>query len=266
MLPIGDVNPTRHTPYLTLALIALNAAAFLFWQPTFAGSEERQQVFFYCNAEVPFEVSHQTSLAEGGAGARAAIEDEFGPGSGAPIQQLLTERCPGKSWLASVFASMFLHAGWAHIGFNMLFLWVFGNNVEDRLRPIAFAIFYLLGGIAATALQVAFDPGSAVPNIGASGAVAAVLGAYLVMFPRARVRTLSLFFIVTVLELPALVFLGLWFVLQLFSGVGELGSNVNAGVAYWAHIGGFLAGVAGGLLFRSRHGEGGWAPPRPDLF
>src|SRR5439155_4613178 len=123
--------------------------------------------------------------------------------------------------------AMFLHAGWLHIGGNMLFLWVFGNNVEDRLGPIPYLLFYLLGGVAAFALQLALAPNSAIPTLGASGAIAAVLGAYLVAFPRARVLTLVFFFFITLLELPASVVLGLWFVLQLFSGVGELGTAVN---------------------------------------
>jgi membrane associated rhomboid family serine protease len=167
-----------------------------------------------------------------------------------------------------VFVAMFLHGGWLHIGGNMLFLWVFGNNVEDRLGRMLFIAFYLLGGVAASALQLAFDPSSAVPSLGASGAVAAVLGAYLVMFPRARVVTLViLFFFITAVELPAVLVLGAWFVLQLFSGVGGLGAQVNGGVAYWAHVGGFVFGLAvTALFFRGR----GQRPPfqrlprRPD--
>jgi membrane associated rhomboid family serine protease len=136
----------------------------------------------------------------------------------------------------------------------MLFLWVFGNNVEDRLGRVLFIAFYLLGGVAASALQLAFDPSSAVPSLGASGAVAAILGAYLVMFPRARVVTLVIFFFfITAVELPAVLVLGAWFVLQLFSGVGGLGAQVNGGVAYWAHVGGFVFGLAvTALFFRGR--------------
>jgi membrane associated rhomboid family serine protease len=147
---------------------------------------------------------------------------------------------------------MFLHAGWLHIGGNMLFLWIFGNNIEDRLRPFAFLLFYLAGGIAATALEVALAPGSTLPGLGASGAIAAVLGTYLVLYPRARITTLVFFFFITVIELPALVVLGAWFLLQLFSGVGQLGTHVETGgVAYSAHIGGFVFGLAIGLLLRS---------------
>jgi len=268
MLPIGDANPTRHRPYVTLGLIALSVSAFLLWQPTFAGSV-RQQVFFFCNAEIPFEVSHQTNLARGGQEAVAAVSEDLGlaPQDAQGLQQLLQSRCPDKSWSLSIFVAMFLHGGWMHIAGNMLYLWVFGNNVEDRLRPLAFVIFYLLGGVAAAGLQLAFDPNSAIPSLGASGAIAAVLGAYLVMFPHARVRTLTMFFLITVIELPAVFVLGAWFVLQLLQGVGELGTGaVNTGVAYWAHIGGFATGVVGGLLFRGRGRPTGWTPVRPDYF
>ncbi|HLB61753.1 MAG TPA: rhomboid family intramembrane serine protease [Actinomycetota bacterium] len=266
MLPIGDVNPTRHRPYVTLAFIALNLAAFLLWQPTFAG-QAKQQTFFFCHAEIPYEVSHQTNLARGGAEAVAAIAEdlELAPQGAQGLQQFLQLRCPDKSWSLSIFVAMFLHGGWMHIAGNMLYLWVFGNNVEDRLRPIGFVVFYLLGGITASGLQLAFDENSAIPSLGASGAIAAVLGAYLVMFPRARVRALTTFFVISIIELPAVFVLGGWFVLQLFQGVGELGGGaVNTGVAYWAHIGGFIAGVVGGLLLRNRRPPHEWTPPRPD--
>ncbi|MBI2237486.1 MAG: rhomboid family intramembrane serine protease [Actinobacteria bacterium] len=269
MIPIRDANPTARTPWITLAIIAANIVVFLFWQPTFR-SQAAQQTFFFCHAEIPWEVTHQTNLAQGGPEALRAIDAALGPGSGAFVQhQVVQRKCPDKSWLESVFVAMFLHGGWLHIGGNMLFLWVFGNNVEDRLGRIGFVIFYLLGGLAATALQLAFSPGSVVPNLGASGAIAAVLGAYLVMFPRARVYTLVILFFITAVELPAVVVLGGWFVLQLFSGVGELGTNVNGGVAYWAHVGGFVAGAAAAYLFfprgRRRGGLEGYAPPRPDF-
>jgi membrane associated rhomboid family serine protease len=270
VIPIHDVNPTRRFAWVTLGLIVANVAVFLLWQPTFQ-DQEAQQEFFFCNAEIPWEVSHRTSLAEGGAAARGALQADYqlSADEAAQLQEFLRDRCPGKSWLLSVFVAMFLHGGWLHIAGNMLFLWVFGNNVEDRLGRVVFILFYLLGGVAASALQLAFDPSSAVPSLGASGAVAAVLGAYLVMFPRARVVTLVIFFFITALELPAVLVLGAWFVLQLFSGVGGLGAEVNGGVAYWAHVGGFVFGLAAtALFFRGR----GQRPPlqrlprRPDHF
>ena len=272
MIPIHDVNPTRRFAWVTLVLIVANVAVFLLWQPTFKG-EEAQQEFFFCHAEIPWEVTHQTSLAAGGAEARRAIQDDLGLSAdeAAGLQDFLQQRCPRKSWLLSIFEAMFLHGGWLHIGGNMLFLWVFGNNVEDRLGRLGFIVFYLLGGLAAAGLQILFGSSLTVPNLGASGAIAAVLGAYLVMFPRARVVTLVIFFFITAVELPAVVVLGAWFVLQLFSGVGGFGAHVNGGVAYWAHVGGFVFGLGvAALFFRDR----GQRPPlqqrqfpqRPDWY
>jgi membrane associated rhomboid family serine protease len=269
VIPIRDVNPTRRFAWVTLAIIAANVAVFLLWQPTF-GTEQRQQTFFFCHAEIPYEITRQTNLASGGVEARRAIASDLDVNEeqAASLQEFLAQRCPDKSWLASVFEAMFLHEGWLHIGGNMLFLWVFGNNVEDRLGRLTFILFYLLGGLAATGLQLAFAPTSVVPNLGASGAIAAVLGAYVVLFPGARVYTLVFFFLITFLELPAVLVLAAWFLLQLVSGIGGLGTDVNGGVAYWAHVGGFAFGaVVTLLLFRGR----GWrrpqtVAPRPDLF
>ncbi len=198
MIPIRDINPTTRTAWLTLAIIAANVAVFLLWEPTFA-DQGTQQTFLFCNAEIPYEVTHQTTLADGGTEAVRAIEDTFDAGAptASALQDLLRERCPDKSWLASIFVSMFLHGGFLHIAGNMLFLWIFGNNVEDRLGRIRFILLYVLGGSAASGLQLAFDPNAAVPNVGASGAIAAILGAYLILFPRARIHTLLIFFFIT---------------------------------------------------------------------
>lgn len=272
MIPLRDANPTRRFAWVTLVFIAANVAIFLFWQPTLgSNTEERSFFFFYCNAEIPWEVTHQQDLADGGAGARAAIRadlgGDFGSSVGAELQNELSRRCPDKSWWQSMFVAMFLHGSWLHIGGNMLFLWVFGNNVEDRIGVLGYVVFYLLGGLAATGLQLVFAAGSTIPNVGASGAIAAILGAYAVMFPRARVYTLVIFFFITAVELPAVIVLGAWFVLQLFSGVMDLGVEVNSGVAYWAHIGGFVFGMlAAWLLFRGRSTRGPVhaLPPRPD--
>jgi len=275
VIPIRDVNPTTRTAWITLVLIAANVVVFLLWQPTFgANSDTRTFFFFYCDALVPWEVTHQTSLAEGGVAARDAIEAELGPqlgqGVGAQLQQALQQRCPNKNVNQPILVSMFLHGGWLHIAGNMLFLWIFGNNVEDRLKRPLFIAFYLLGGLAATGLQLAFGPGSTIPNVGASGAIAAILGAYLVLFPRARVYTIVFFFFITAIELPAVAVLGFWFVLQLFSGVGSLGADVNGGgVAYWAHVGGFAFGAAVTWLFFRGRGERRArreVPHRPDFF
>ena len=152
----------------------------------------------------------------------------------------------------TLFTSMFMHAGWLHLGGNMLYLWIFGDNVEDRFGHFNFVIFYLLCGLAATGAQLAFSLGSNVPNLGASGAIAGVLGAYILLFPQGRVRVLQG---QQVIQMPALIVIGFWIVLQLFSGVGSIANSAQTGgVAYMAHIGGFLAGFVLTFVFR---GSGG---------
>jgi len=150
----------------------------------------------------------------------------------------------------TLFTSMFMHAGLLHIGGNMLYLWIFGDNVEDRFGHVKFLIFYLICGLAATGLQLVFSLDSSIPNLGASGAIAGVLGAYLLLFPKARVSVLSGRGVIPV---PALLVIGLWFVLQLFSGIGSLFDTADSGgVAYMAHIGGFVAGLVLALLLRGK--------------
>jgi membrane associated rhomboid family serine protease len=152
----------------------------------------------------------------------------------------------------TLFTSMFMHAGWLHLGGNMLYLWIFGDNVEDRFGHIKFTIFYLLCGLAATVAQLAFSLGSNVPNLGASGAIAGVLGAYILLFPQGSVKVLQG---QQVIQVPALIVIGIWIVLQFFSGIGSIANTAQTGgVAYMAHIGGFLAGFVLTFLFR---GSGG---------
>ena len=147
----------------------------------------------------------------------------------------------------TLFTSMFMHAGWLHLGGNMLYLWIFGDNVEDRFGHLKFLIFYLLCGLAATFAQLAFSPGSSVPNLGASGAIAGVLGAYILMFPQGMVRVMQG---QRMIQVPALIVIGFWIVLQLFSGIGSMTAADTGGVAYMAHIGGFAAGIVLAFLFR----------------
>ncbi len=274
MLPLHDDNPTRHFPLVTLIIIALNVMAFVLWEPTFASGrdkDQRQVTFFYCHAEVPYEVSHQTSIAQGNGPAlrELARQEPLGSGSTgdyASFQRFLNRTCPDKSWWQSVFVAMFLHGGWLHIGGNMLFLWIFGNNVEDKLGAILYFLFYLAAGIAASIGQLLIDTNSVVPNLGASGAIAGVLGAYIVMFPRRRVLTLVFFFFITAIWLPAWTVLGAWFILQLFNGVGAVTAHISSGVAFFAHIGGFVFGAALALLFFPKEGLGTRPPPpRPDF-
>ena len=269
MIPLRDDNPTKRMPWVTLAIIALNLLAFLVWEPTFR-SQDEQQTFFFCHTEIPWEVTHQTNLGDGGEAAQQAIQEQLGATSSEAeaFQEGFRETCGDKSWWQSVFVAMFLHGGWIHIAGNMLFLWVFGNNVEDKLGPLFYFLFYIGAGLAAAVAQLLVGPDSVIPNLGASGAIAGVLGAYLVMFPKRRVLTLVIFFFITFVYLPAYVVLAAWFVLQLFSGVGELGSRVNTGggVAYFAHIGGFVFGAILAFLFFPKERFGDQPPPRrPDV-
>jgi membrane associated rhomboid family serine protease len=148
----------------------------------------------------------------------------------------------------TIFTSMFMHGGWLHIGGNMLYLWIFGDNIEDRFGHLRYLVFYLLCGIAATIAQLAFSLGSGIPNLGASGAIAGVLGAYILLFPQRRVNVMLGY---SVTQMPALIVIGLWFVLQLFSGIGSIASSADTGgIAYMAHIGGFIAGVVLAFILR----------------
>jgi membrane associated rhomboid family serine protease len=157
------------------------------------------------------------------------------------------------SWM-NVFTSMFLHGSFLHIAGNMLYLWIFGDNVEDRMGHGRFLVFYLLCGVAAALAQTITTPDSVVPMVGASGAIAGVMGAYFVLYPRSRIVTLvPLFFFFQVIEVPAIAFLGIWFLMQFVSGVGTIGSTIGrstGGIAFWAHVAGFVAGITGVGLFR----------------
>lgn len=224
MIPLRDDNPRRTVPYVNYVLIALNVVAFM-WELSLGANLEPA---LFSVAFIP---------------ARFWV-----PGNMAA--DLLT-----------IFVSMFLHGGLLHIGSNMLYLWIFGDNVEDRLGHGRYLAFYLACGFLATMAHAFFSAGSRIPAIGASGAIAGVLGAYLVLYPRAQVMTLiPIFFLVTIRHIPAVIILGLWFVLQLFSGVGSLGvtdAQDMGGVAYFAHIGGFVAGMLLIMPF------GGFSRPRP---
>ena len=224
MIPLRDRNPTRRTPVVTYSLIGLCVAAFagelLITATTGDAGLER---FFEQWGAVPADI---TSALESG-------------------------NYVGQATLG-MLTSMFLHGSWLHVLGNLLFLWIFGNNVEDRIGRIPFLLFYLVGGIAAALSQVVIDPHSTVPLVGASGAIAAALGAYIVLFPRARILSLVfLGFFYQLLEVPALIVLGYWFALQLLSGFTALGAETaNGSVAFFAHIGGFALGVVVGLILR----------------
>ena len=158
----------------------------------------------------------------------------------------------GRNWI-TILTSMFMHAGWVHILGNMLFFWVFGPEIEDVMGPLRYLIFYLLGGLAATFAQVAVDPTSTIPNLGASGAIAAVMGGFMITYPRDRIRTVLLFgWFARVTVVPAIVLVGLWFLTQVFSEVGALAQTQTGGVAYMAHVGGFVFGMIVARFFETR--------------
>jgi membrane associated rhomboid family serine protease len=233
LFPVKDNIPTIRFPVITVTLIALNVIAYFFWQRGGLSFGDPSSQHYVCNvanyAQIPYEVTHPgTQLAARGCAAPTA-----------------------PTWL-TVFTAMFMHGGLLHLGGNMLFLWIFGNNVEDSMGRVKFTLFYLLGGLAATAGQILVGPDSRVPNLGASGAIAAVLAGYLVLFPRARVVTIIfIVFFFTIVELPAILFLGIWFIEQALFGYFNLssGGGNGGGVAYFAHIGGFVFGLLAIKLF-----------------
>ena len=211
MFPVSDVIPSRTVPVVTVGLIVLNVAVFLY-QLILPEPDLRAFVATY-----------------------AVV--------------------PAWFWVPSLVTSQFLHAGWWHLLWNMVYLWIFGDNVEDWLGHAGYLIFYLGGGAAAAVLQILFNPFSAVPMLGASGSIAAVMGAYFVLYPHSRVLTaIFIVFFFDLVEIPAIVFLGIWFLMQLLSGIGSIGvANAAAGgTAFWAHIGGFVVGVSVGFVLRSR--------------
>ncbi|WP_016951750.1 rhomboid family intramembrane serine protease [Anabaena sp. PCC 7108] len=218
MFPLYDENPTRITPYFTYGLIGMNI--FIFWHEVNLSNGQLEQ-FFQLYAVVPQE---------------------------------LTNNFAGE-W-TTLFTSQFLHGGWWHLISNMLYLWIFGNNIEDRLGHFKYLIFYLFCGASAALCQWFIGMNSAIPSLGASGAIAGVLGAYLLWFPQAKIKTLVfLGFFVTIINVPAVVMIGLFFIQNLISGFASLQASANmsvetGGVAYWAHIGGFVFGMIFAPLFR----------------
>jgi membrane associated rhomboid family serine protease len=238
VIPLQDNIPTRTFPVMTVGLIALNVLVYLF-QIT----HDRQATYAY--TMVPALVTHAPT---------AVIRE-----TGLPV------------W-TTIFTAMFLHGGFSHIAGNMLYLWIFGNNTEDTLGRARFILFYLTCGAAAAALQIAMDPNSRIPTLGASGAIAGVLGAYIHLYPRARIKTaVLLIFVFTIIELPAIVVLGFWFVLQLYNMLGSAaatlgGAPSSGGVAFGAHVGGFLCGWLLTRLFQNRPPSEDRYYPRPRFF
>ena len=244
MFPISDENERGHGPaYVTLAIIALNIFVFLFLQG--AGSTVEGAEFTYGYSAVPYEITTGEDLTD----------PQPIPVDG-QVVEVPQEPGPSPIWL-TLLSSLFMHGGWLHLAGNMLFLWVFGDNVEHRIGHGLYLVFYLVVGIIASFAQILTAPDSIIPTLGASGAISGVLGAYLVMFPTNRVIVFLFRFLVPV---PAVVAIGMWAVLQFISGFGAASAaEQTGGVAYMAHIGGFVAGVVAGLVFRSIFRE----PRRP---
>jgi membrane associated rhomboid family serine protease len=250
VFPLKDNIPTATFPFVTIALIVINVVVYLFLQKKtgidFSGNSLDQSSLTHYSA-IPYEITHWGKHCDfDPAGGGIACQGQAGT-SGTPSSQLGT--------LATVFTAMFTHGGLLHLGGNMLFLWIFGNNVEDSMGRVKFIIFYLLGGIAALALQVAIDPNSTAPTLGASGAIAAVLGGYILLYPRARVLTvIFIVFFFTLVEIPAIAVLGIWFGEQVLFGALKLTDPTGGGggVAYFAHIGGFVFGLLAIKLFAHR--------------
>lgn len=213
MIPIRDANPSGSRPVITVALILANTLAFTYELAQGPQLERFIRTYGLIPARV-LDVVHQPGTS---------LEDAV---------------------IVPLFASMFLHGGWLHLLSNMWYLWLFGDNVEDRVGHLRFLGFYLLCGTGAAATQVVLNPGSQQPMVGASGAIAGVLGAYMLCFPLARILTVvPILFFIQLIELPAFIVLFFWFVLQFFSGAAAITSQGGGGVAWWAHVGGFLAGM-----------------------
>ena len=238
MIPIGDENPTLSTPWVTYLILGLIFAAWFLVQG--GGFNGFALAASACNyGMVPGELTRMAEV-----------------GSGVPIGEGLAcviDREPVNT--VTPFTSMFLHGGWGHILGNALFLWVFGNNIEDSMGPARFAAFYIICGLAAAAAHVFVEPASMLPTIGASGAISGIMGAYLLLYPRVRVRMLFIFIIIVrVFAIPAWIVLIYWFALQVMEGIPQLapGPEITGGTAVWAHVGGFVAGVLLVKLFENR--------------
>ncbi|MEA2460875.1 MAG: hypothetical protein QOH90_1052 [Actinomycetota bacterium] len=239
LIPLSDDNPTRRTPYVTIGIIIANII-FFFREPGLGTSVE-SAIYFFKHAPVSCQLADKCPLVAG------------------PGGELLIPHRSLTSFLLAVLFSIFLHAGFMHIGGNMLFLWVFGNNVEDHLGPVKFLIFYLLGGVVASFAHVLTHLTSETPTVGASGAVAAVMGAYILLFPKARVRVLlPIIIIFTIVNMSAFAVLALWFAYQFLIGLPEIASRIgigapgSTGVAWMAHVGGFLFGLVAMYLLGGR--------------
>jgi rhomboid family protein len=263
VIPLRDNLPTDRFPVITALIIAINVAVFLFFQnASFSGEQVNSKKVIEYGA-IPYRVTHpdkKCDLAIVEVQPGVATQDLVCQGKPSPGPVVQVEHVKNPSPFLTLFTSMFMHGGWLHIIFNMIFLWIFGNNVEDSMGRVRYVLFYLLGGLIAVLSQILVSPDSTAPTVGASGAIAAVLGGYVLLYPRARVLSIIfIFFFFTFIEIPAVILLGLWFFLQFLPAIGQLATpdvGGQGGVAYFAHVGGFLFGLLFIRLFatrRSRH-------------
>ncbi|HEX2468710.1 MAG TPA: rhomboid family intramembrane serine protease [Solirubrobacterales bacterium] len=287
MIPLKDNIPTDRFPVLTLVLIALNVLVYI-GQSTYETDPQLDQIGYSAVDQsaleygaIPYRITHPDKdecfiggVPEAGArtiqaevvceGTPDLRESEQAAEQGAAPEPLPLNQA---AWWVTLFTSMFMHGGILHLAGNMLFLWIFGNNIEDSMGPVRFILFYLLAGLIAVYAQSLLDTSATVPTIGASGAVAGVLGGYALLHPHARVLSLIfIVFFVTLIEVPAYIVLGIWFVLQFIPAIGQTAIPDIAGeggVAYWAHLGGFVFGLAAIKLFANRYRDRPVEPPYP---
>ena len=233
MIPLRDLNPTRRTPYVTYFLVAANILVFVY--EVMIGQLQRSHQFaqfIYTFGAIPSEI----------------VGVLLHPARWFPLP------------FGTLITSMFVHANFGHLAGNMLFLYIFGDNVEDELGHVRFVIFYLLCGFAGSFVHIVLGLSSQIPMVGASGAISGVMGAYILLFPGARILTLVFFFFITMIEVPAYWFIAIWFVFQFLGGLNRIGAGNMGGVAFWAHVGGFMAGLSLMRLWTRR-----WRKPRPWL-
>jgi membrane associated rhomboid family serine protease len=260
VLPLRDLNPTKRLPIVTVAIIALNIFVYFAIQPH--STVQKADEFAYDHAVIPCELVHGRPLTEQQFVLRSCsvpngdvvVQTDQGPAS-VPARPV----APGKNVYLAIIVSMFLHASLLHLFGNMLFLWIFGNNVEDHLGHVSYTLFYFVAGVIATVVFALANASSLSPLVGASGAIAGVMGAYLIWFPRVRILSVILPFFFLPFYLPAGLVLLIWFVTQFFT-------NPNSGVAWVAHVAGFIFGALVALALRGTHGpESRFVPPPPPL-
>jgi membrane associated rhomboid family serine protease len=246
LLPLKDNIPTRVFPIVTVVIIVINVVVyFAVEQGRFSDVKNQNAVIEL--SFIPYELSHQGQEC-------VQIGDKIGCGTKRELVDAGATDTRQPNVFLTIFTAMFMHGSFLHIAGNMLFLWIFGNNIEDAMGRIKYLLFYLGGGVVAALAQFAIDTNSATPTLGASGAVAAVLGGYALLYPRARVITLIfIIFFITVIELPALAVLGVWFILQLVDAGSQTVGDGGTSVAYFAHIGGFLFGLLLVKLLATRY-------------